>query len=673
MAAMEDKSLMPQPPDAGQRFFYKEDYLLFGLLVRHGLLHVKDHANLAALQHGSEGRPPIKELLCQSSETPEKTQKDLQELLDILGDSRLTEYLPDSIPQLRTIIQEGKTTVVDSQKTQQDGMAKTVKLDEKTIGAEDATVPDDEFPEKLLSLDESIRSRITDKEREMVRTAVGKGHLIGEVLSGHLVLDKIGHGGQGEVYLAKQLSLNRYVALKRLDVPSGASPRAFLDAFRAEAETLAQINHTRIVSIYDIFEAQGEAYFTMECVHGQTLKDLIKTSGEPLATDIVANIACQACSALARTSDDGLVHRDIKPANMMLDENGDLKIVDFGLAGAEAAFVDKRGFAGTPPYAAPEQFEGEPLTAATDQYALGVTLFEALTGRLPFTHKRLAELAEAHSSADPPVPSSLNEDLSREVDRVLLKMLAKQPTDRYVSFEDCYKAWEKVLTDSTQRTAAAKSQLLGETMLNFSREQRGKLKNQTGILIVCWCLLAVGAIAGEIGLRRRGLHDALDWAGNFGTALMVFSLSCVFYVALARRGFLPTVGSLRAWLYTHIATVIPAVALLLVHSGNFMRGITPGPPQAKPVLTLLLSTTLLAAAISGSLGLLIFRTLRRRIQIEQLALRGTGEISARQAMMMALSAQILSGWRLVHYPIAMLFILLSILHIFISIKFQISG
>jgi hypothetical protein len=121
-------------------------------------------------------------------------------------------------------------------------------------------------------------------------------------------------------------------------------------------------------------------------------------------------------------------------------------------------------------------------------------------------------------------------------------------------------------------------------------------------------------------------------------------------------------------LYTHIATIIPSVLLLMIHSGNFLRGILPGPPVAKPWLSILVSLALVAAAVSGSVGLLIYRTLRRQIAINELGLRGQG-LSPRDQMLAVLGAQLLSGWRLVHYPVAMLLIFLSILHVIVAVRY----
>ncbi|MGF1572358.1 MAG: serine/threonine protein kinase [Sumerlaeia bacterium] len=491
------------------------------------------------------------------------------------------------------------------------------------------------------------------------------------MFNNHIILDKIGGGAQGDVYLAKQLSLNRYVALKKLTTKAGAHSAKFFEIFRSEAQTIAKINHPNIVQVYDIFAENNEAFFTMESINGKTIKEMIQSSGGQVRLDIIANIACQACSALSRTSEDHLVHRDIKPANMMLDANGNLKIVDFGLAAASASLKNLGGFAGTPIYGAPEQFDGENLTPAVDQYSLGVTLYEALTGVNPFKANGLTAVEKLHKTHIVEPPSVLNTELPKEVDSVLLKMLAKKPEDRFASFDDCYKGWEKILSRASKLGGAGAAVLLGESLIRLGKEESKALTTRGVMLGGAWVFLAAGAIMGNIQLQNRDLHAWLDFAGNAGTAILVFSLFCIFYVAMARQKFLPTIGSLRGWLITHIVTAIPAIILLLIHSGNFLANITPGPPQAKPLLSILMTLTLIVTAVSGSVGLLIFRALRKQIQLNELNLRKGQQLNPRQAMMTALSAQLLSGWRLIHYPLAVLFVVLSALHIVVSLQYRV--
>lgn len=714
-----EKSIVDRPADGSRVFLYKEDYVLFGLMVRHGLAEMRDHDALALYQAQDENRPSLMDLLCESSESPEKIRKDLQTLLDLLSTKELRNYLPQNLPLIETVqLWKAKTygaqtvqiqpvlpsllfeaPVDDPAATEVSPTAAKTIQNENPFGAKhDAqTVPED--PNRLpkpgtsasthdTSLgkttgstyqrtfsatwtDATIRESLTVEDVERIQSKVEKLPLVGKVYNNHIILDKIGGGAQGDVYLAKQLTLNRYVALKKLNNRHGANSSNFLNVFRQEAQTIARINHPNIVQVYDIFAENDEAFFTMESINGKTIREMIETAGGPLRLDLVANMACQACSALSRTSEDNLVHRDIKPANMMLDPNGNLKIVDFGLAAASASLTKIGGFAGTPIYGAPEQFDGENLTPAIDQYSLGVTLYEALTGINPFKTKGLSKVEELHKNMIPDAPSVLNTELPKEVDSVLLKMLAKKPADRFANFDDCYKAWEKILSRSIKSGASTTAALLGESLIRLGKEESKALQTRGILLGGAWVFLAVGAIIGNSQLQSRNMHAWLEFAGNAGTAILVFSLFCIFYVSMARQKYLPTIGSLRGWLFTHIATAIPAIILLLLHSGNFLANIAPGPPQAKPVISILITLTLIITAVSGSVGLLIFRALRKQIQINELGLRKGQQLNPRQAMMTALSAQLLSGWRLVHYPLAVLFVVLSLLHISVSLQYNV--
>lgn len=672
-----DKSIVPTPLSGSAVFLYREDYVLFGLLVRHGLAEMQDHDPLAQYQVSAPNKPSLMELLCQSSDSPEPMRKDLQELLNILSTPELRNYLPQHFPMMETIQDwYSRSTKIAAdevtQKIEQTKHMMPTPIPMKSINIAD-TVPN-HLDQLSTKLDQTALSSLTKAEVERIKDTSTRIPLVGKLVTGHVILDKIGGGAQGDVYLAKQLSLGRYVAMKRLNVASVEEGSPFFEIFREEARTLAQINHPNIVRVYDIFASDGQAFFTMESIEGQTIKDLIKASADGMPLDVVANVACQACSALSRTSEDDLVHRDIKPANMMLDNNGNLKIVDFGLASAVASLQGNKGFAGTPAYAAPEQFDGKDLTPAVDQYSMGVTLYEALTGKNPFKGSRLAEVAGKHKSMIPDLPSTVNTALPREVDSVVMRMLEKNPAKRFKTFDDCYDAWEKVLTGTSSKSSATTAALLGESLLRLGKQESQALTKRGAILALMWFFLAYGAVVAQQKLVFNGKLDLIDLAGKAGTYLLIFSLCCIAYVALARRKFLPVVGSLRAWLITHISTAIPSIILLLIHSGNFMAGIMPGDSiESKPILSILMATTLIVTAVSGSVGLLIFRALRKQIQIQEMGLRKGEKIAPRQAMMMALSAQLLSGWRLVHYPLAVLFVVLSLLHILVSLQFSSVG
>jgi serine/threonine-protein kinase len=224
------------------------------------------------------------------------------------------------------------------------------------------------------------------------------------------VVSLLGHGGMGEVYRANDLLLGQTVALKFLPA-QWTSHEATLARFRNEVRIARQVSHPNVCRVYDIGEAEGSTYLSMEYVDGEDLASLLRRIGR-LPQDKALEIARQLCAGLAAAHDKGVVHRDLKPGNIMLDGQGRLRITDFGLAGVAGEVKDIRS--GTRGYMAPEQQSGRDVTARSDIYALGVVLHEIFTGKRP--------------SADASHP-----DLAPEVDRVIRRCLAEDPAKRPAS------------------------------------------------------------------------------------------------------------------------------------------------------------------------------------------------------------------------------------------------
>ncbi len=224
------------------------------------------------------------------------------------------------------------------------------------------------------------------------------------------IVSLLGRGGMGEVYRANDLLLGQTVALKFLPA-QWTSDEPTLARFRNEVRIARQISHPNVCRVYDIGEAEGSTYLSMEYVDGEDLASLLRRIGR-LPQDKALEIARQLCAGLAAAHDKGVVHRDLKPGNIMLDGQGQLRITDFGLAGVAGEVKDIRS--GTPGYMAPEQRSGQEVTARSDIYALGVVLHEVFTGKRP--------------SAD-----SSHPDLAPEVDRVIRRCLAEDPAKRPAS------------------------------------------------------------------------------------------------------------------------------------------------------------------------------------------------------------------------------------------------
>jgi WD40 repeat protein len=254
---------------------------------------------------------------------------------------------------------------------------------------------------------------------------------------GYEVLEELGRGGMGVVYKARQVGLNRLVALKMVLVGGHASP-AELTRFRLEAEAVARLQHPNIVQVFDIGESHGHPYFTLEFVEGGTLAQRVDHRPQPArqAAALVAVLARASHAAHQR----GIVHRDLKPANVLLTADGVPKITDFGLAkrlDGEQRLTQSNAIVGTPSYMAPEQVEGRarPVGPAADIYSLGAILYEMLTGRPPFLAETPVDTILQVLSDAPALPSRLQSKVPAELEAVCMKSLHKDPRQRYASAE----------------------------------------------------------------------------------------------------------------------------------------------------------------------------------------------------------------------------------------------
>ncbi len=261
--------------------------------------------------------------------------------------------------------------------------------------------------------------------------------MIGKTLSHYRVVEEIGAGGMGIVHRARDERLNRDVALKVL--PAGAlSDDTARERFRREALALSRLNHPHIATIYDLDREDGVDFLVMEYIPGRTVAQMI--AGRALPESEAASIGCQIVEALEEAHEQGIVHGDLKSENIIVTRKGWVKVLDFGLAtlrgpllqGAEtAAYTGENLVTGTLPYMAPEQLLRGHADARTDLYALGVVLFEMTTGKLPFRETLASALIEAICHRTPEPPGSLTPGLSALTDRIVLRLLQKDPERRY--------------------------------------------------------------------------------------------------------------------------------------------------------------------------------------------------------------------------------------------------
>ncbi|HEY4689383.1 MAG TPA: Stk1 family PASTA domain-containing Ser/Thr kinase [Anaerolineae bacterium] len=245
------------------------------------------------------------------------------------------------------------------------------------------------------------------------------------------LLSQIAAGGMAVVYKAQDTLLNRVVAVKVLRESYAADP-TFQARFQREAEAAANLNHANIVTVYDVGHDTGRHYIVMEYVDGEDLKHIIRAEA-PLSIQRAVDIAIQMCAALGAAHRAGLVHCDVKPQNVLVTSDSRVKVTDFGIARvvAQASTAITETVWGTPQYISPEQAAGESPTPASDVYAVGVILYEMLSGRLPFEGETHTQLALAHLRDEPPPLPSLNPAVPPQIDQVVRKVMSKEPSARY--------------------------------------------------------------------------------------------------------------------------------------------------------------------------------------------------------------------------------------------------
>ncbi len=243
---------------------------------------------------------------------------------------------------------------------------------------------------------------------------------------------RIGSGGMAEVYRARDLMLERTVAIKLLREDFSQDP-AFRERFRQEAKAAANLSHPNIVTIHDFGFDDQQIFIVMEYIPGTDLKTILESRGK-LNIDEALRLIIQACAGVGYAHRAGLIHCDVKPHNMIVTPDQRLKVTDFGIARALASIHPQEVnnvVWGSPQYFSPEQASGHPPSPASDVYGLGVVLYEMLTGRLPFIANTAAELARMHRLVAPIPPSQLNQLIPLNLEQACLKVLSKEPSSRY--------------------------------------------------------------------------------------------------------------------------------------------------------------------------------------------------------------------------------------------------
>lgn len=338
--------------------------------------------------------------------------------------------------------------------------------------------------------------------------SIASGTFVGR----YKVLSPLGGGGMGDVYLAHDNQLNRRVAIKFPDLSVGG--QQVQARFLQEARAASNLSHPHIATIYDYGEAKdGHPFIVMEFIKGETLSHLLNTTVLTLARAV--KIVAEVADALAEAHRHGIVHRDIKPANVMIDERGEVKVLDFGIAkqlnGARGKLVDPEAntipdtdghrdvVVGTLPFLSPEQAIGNPVDPRSDIFALGTVLYECITGHAAFFGKKPIEIVAEIIHFNPPIPSTLNPEIPQELDRITMKAMAKEPGDRYQSASALRAdllAIHHILEDSanvhSRRARLNQNSHRASSLIAFSEMLRRPRISQLKLLIF---LIALGLIA----------------------------------------------------------------------------------------------------------------------------------------------------------------------------------
>ncbi len=257
------------------------------------------------------------------------------------------------------------------------------------------------------------------------------------ILNGrYQLLDRVGSGGMARVYKAQDKALGRIVAVKMLH-ESLTSDKEFLQRFQKEAHAAANLTHPNIVTVHDIGQDKNRYYIVMEYLEGRTLKQMIRQyngNGRSMPISRALDLTIQICAGIGYAHRAELVHCDVKPQNILVTRDDRVKVADFGIARAisEATLNQQASLVwGTPQYFSPEQAAGEPATPASDVYAIGIILYELLTGQLPFSADTPTALALKHLQEDPPPISEINPAVPMQLEQIIKKVLAKEPAGRY--------------------------------------------------------------------------------------------------------------------------------------------------------------------------------------------------------------------------------------------------
>jgi hypothetical protein len=442
----------------------------------------------------------------------------------------------------------------------------------------------------LNGIARDVERRLTNDEGSVRHSSfgfcrAGDYPMIGTTLQSRYRLDaELGRGGMGVVYRAHDTLLDRAVAVKLLsDSKLGSEGHARL---LREAQAAAQLDHPNIVSVYDVGQADGAPFIVMQLVEGESLQ-----ARKPQAVAEIIAIARQLCAALEHAHAHGVVHRDLKPENILVAADGSVRLMDFGLARSRGAsrLTEEGALVGSVFYLAPEQALGQEVDSRADLYALGVVLYELVTGRLPFTGDDPLTIISQHIHAPAVPPRTFRADLPPALEAVILKLLAKNPADRFASARDVTLALDNLATETPAAVAVSSGSVASLALLE--QLARGRLVGRRSELIQLrelWVRARQGhghlaLISGEPGIGKTRLANEVIVYAQLNSAAVLRG-GCYEYEATTP--YLPVVEALREWLRAQDADSLraqlgptaPELAKLAPEIETRLGPLTPNPP-----------------------------------------------------------------------------------------------